>query len=123
MNVCIDTNILIYMANGSMSAEPIKQVSGYYASISKIEGLGFGNLKVNEAMRILEFFAAYQQLNLDDEIINQAINLKQTKKRSLGDAIIAATALVYDLPLWTANTKDFANIPGLKLFDVAELKA
>ena len=34
---------------------------------------------------------------------------------SLGDAIIASTALVNDLDLWTANTDDFKNIEGLKL--------
>jgi len=31
------------------------------------------------------------------------------------DAIIAATCLVYDLPLWTYNVKDFQFINGLEL--------
>jgi len=36
---------------------------------------------------------------------------------SLGDALIAATALHHDLMLTTRNTEDFVNIAGLKLRD------
>jgi predicted nucleic acid-binding protein len=31
------------------------------------------------------------------------------------DLLIAATALTYDLELLTRNTRDFADVPGLKL--------
>lgn len=37
-------------------------------------------------------------------------------KLSIPDAIIAATALVYDLELYTLNLKDFRFIPGLTLY-------
>jgi hypothetical protein len=37
-------------------------------------------------------------------------------KLSLPDALIAATALVYDVPLYTMNLKDFRFIPKLKLY-------
>jgi len=33
------------------------------------------------------------------------------------DAIIAATCLSYDLPLWTHNKKDFRFIDGIVLVD------
>ncbi len=34
---------------------------------------------------------------------------------TLGDAIIAATALVRGYELWTANTEDFSHVEGLRL--------
>jgi predicted nucleic acid-binding protein len=34
---------------------------------------------------------------------------------SLGDAIVAATAIENNCELWTANTGDFKHIEGLKL--------
>jgi predicted nucleic acid-binding protein len=37
------------------------------------------------------------------------------KKMSLGDALIAATALENDCVLWTANIEDFEHIDGLRL--------
>lgn len=57
-------------------------------------------------------------LPLDDDIIKKTIQLRRTyKKLKLGDAIIAATALVYSFTLITCNTKDFKNIEGLELLD------
>lgn len=35
---------------------------------------------------------------------------------ALADGLIAATALVHDLPVWTRNTRDFADT-GARLFD------
>lgn len=35
---------------------------------------------------------------------------------SIPDALIAATALVYDVELYTLNLKDFCFIPGLILY-------
>lgn len=31
------------------------------------------------------------------------------------DALIAASALAYNLPLYTSNTRDFADVPGLEV--------
>lgn len=41
--------------------------------------------------------------------------LRQQKKMKLGDAIIAATAFTYNIPLVTRNQDDFKHIPGLDL--------
>jgi predicted nucleic acid-binding protein len=35
------------------------------------------------------------------------------------DALIAASALAYNLPLYTSNTRDFADVPGLDVRPVA----
>ncbi len=48
-------------------------------------------------------------------VIVQAIQLRQQKKMKLGDAIIAATAVTYGIPLVTRNEDDFKHIPGLDL--------
>ncbi len=40
---------------------------------------------------------------------------RQVQHRSL-DLLIAATALTYDLDLVTRNTRDFADVPGLRLY-------
>ena len=54
-------------------------------------------------------------LPIDDRVIRQAISLRQTRKMSLGDALIAATALVYNLPLVIRNIRDFSGLVGLTL--------
>jgi len=85
--------------------------------ISKIEVLGYHKITKNEIQLAEYYFSLCQIFNLDDEIIAIAISLKQEKSLSLGDAIIAATALYHKLPLVTANTKDFVHIKDLNLIN------
>ncbi len=54
------------------------------------------------------------------QIINRAVSLRQQKKMSVGDAIIAATALEYTQTLVIRNKKDFEWINGLKVIDPLE---
>lgn len=57
------------------------------------------------------------EIPLDNEIILRAITLRQLKKMSLGDSLIAATALEYGVPLVTRNESDFKHIVGLVLIN------
>ena len=50
-------------------------------------------------------------------MLDEAIRLKQTKKMSLGDSIIAGTAILNGGELATRNLKDFKNITGLSAGD------
>ena len=45
------------------------------------------------------FFKNTPTLPLSDEVIQKALALRQQKKMSLGDALIAATALIHGLTL------------------------
>jgi predicted nucleic acid-binding protein len=113
--VILDTNIFIYFSNGSLAREIIAKTDIAHASITKIEALGFSNIKANELLLLGTLFSESYNLELSDPIIERAIKLRQIKRMSLGDSIIAATALEHGLPLWTANTIDFAQIDELQL--------
>lgn len=54
-------------------------------------------------------------LDLTEDVANQSIEIRENLKTKVPDAIIAATAVVYDLTLITRNVGDFKNIPSLKL--------
>ncbi len=56
-------------------------------------------------------------LGLDEPVIQQTIVLRQQHRIKLPDAIIAATALVHGLPLFTRNTADFRKVAGLLVID------
>lgn len=63
------------------------------------------------------FFSLVAVLPISPEVVLEAIRLRQLRKMSLGDAVIAATALVHGLPLVTRNVADFARIDGLTVID------
>ena len=87
------------------------------SSISKVEVLGFHNFDPIDKRNLESLLATMKTYAINEKVINQAIDLRQKKKMSLGDSIIASTALLYDLPLMTRNSKDFEWIDGLKLLN------
>jgi len=56
-------------------------------------------------------------LDLTNNVVETCINIRKKHKTKLSDAIIAATALVYDLTIISHNTSDFKNIDGLTVID------
>ena len=61
----------------------------------------------------------YNVIHFNDKVFLKSIELIQLFKRShdlqIPDAIIGAMSLVFDLPLFTYNKKDFKFMPGIKL--------
>ncbi|MDQ6763986.1 MAG: type II toxin-antitoxin system VapC family toxin [Bacteroidota bacterium] len=56
-------------------------------------------------------------IELEQPIKLKTAELRKAYKIKLPDAIIAATALVYDLTLLSRNTVDFKDIAGLKIYN------
>jgi predicted nucleic acid-binding protein len=115
--VLLDTNIFIYLAKGMLSAECIMDTDIAYASITKIEALGFPTIPARELLLLSSLFDESQVLDLSPSIVANAIQLKQTQQMNLEDAIIAATALDQDLELWTVNIDDFKHLEDLRVIN------
>ncbi len=113
--IILDSNAFIYLANGTLDRKIISNEDISHASITKIESLGFSRIYANELLLLEILFSESYNLPLTDDIVERAVKLRQVKGMSLGDAIIAATALEHDYELWTANEADFAHIDGLRL--------
>lgn len=119
----IDSNVIIdYTAsrlpeNGSDFVEQIFNSDFLISVATKIEVLGFDDLPA-KIQSLEKFVNTASVLSLDEVVTAKTILLRrQYKKIKLGDAIIAATALVYDLVLISRNAGDFNGIEGLKVMD------
>lgn len=118
----LDSNILIYAAN-----EPTPELESLataetsaVASITEIEVYGFVGLRPDDEGALDILFSRLTVYPLDSAVVDQAITLRQTSKMALADAIIAATALVHNVPLVTRNEKDFSHVPGLRIINPFE---
>ena len=60
-------------------------------------------------------------IELEQPIKLRTADLRKQYRIKLPDAIIAATALVYNLTLITRNSSDFNNIDGLQVIDLFNL--
>jgi predicted nucleic acid-binding protein len=122
-NYLIDTNIGIYLMNGSLNdkalrfVEPI--INGTYnlSVITKIELLGFAFTDNDNLTNTRNFINDGIVISLTDDIVEKTIDIRQRYKIKLPDAVIAATAIVCDFTLISRNDKDFANINELSYFN------
>jgi predicted nucleic acid-binding protein len=74
--------------------------------ISTVEVLGFTRITPNEKIYFETIFKTIPELSIVSQVAEKAIQLRQVRKMSLGDSLIASTALVYGLELCTNNTAD-----------------
>jgi len=115
----IDSNIIIYATKPEQSAlrQFIAQHAPVVSAISYVEVLGYYRLSEQERQYFEVFFATASVLDLSQGVLEHAVKLRQLRKMTLGDALIAGTALAHSLTLVTRNTKDFAWIPGLSILN------
>lgn len=118
----LDSNIIIYSTKPEYNflREFIAKNSPSVSAVSFVEVLGYHKLTDEDRELLEEFFALTQVLPISDEVVAKAVELRQSKKMTLGDALIAATALVNKLILITNNTEDFVWIDELKLLNPLE---
>src|SRR5687767_3712843 len=119
----IDSNIIIYGAKAENEAlrQWIAANAPAVSVVSQVEVLGYHKLTNEEKKHFEEFFAAATVLAITDRVVEQAIRLRQSRKMSLGDSLVAGAALTAKRALATVNTKDFNWIDGLTVlnpFDV-----
>ena len=115
----LDSNIIIYASLPKYNdlRELIRKHSPKVSAVSHIEVLGYHQLTAEELKYFMRFFNAAMIIPVEDRIVATAIQLRQQQKMSLGDSIIAATALEHDLQLITRNTKDFTWVKNLEVLN------
>lgn len=117
-----DSNIFIYATQ--VKYKSLRQWSLAQdicvSNITRLEVLGYPKLTEQDKLDFYDLFDKAKVYAVSSDVIDEAIVLRQQKSMSLGDAIIAATALEYHQTLVTRNTADFQWIEGLKLINPFE---
>ena len=115
----LDSNIIIYAAQPEHAAlrQFIEMHTPAVSVISHIEVLGYHKLTEDDRQFLEQFFRTAKRLPLSETVVQWAVKLRQRRKMSLGDSIIAGTAIAYDRTLVTRNTDDFRWIEEIKLLN------
>jgi len=117
VKIFLDSNILLYFLAGD--ADLIKFFTDFDPSISfivELETLSAPNLEDEDKIHVKDLLDNLHIANYTDELKSIVIAIRSKKKLKLPDAIIAATAIYYNIPLLTAD-KGFRNIDGLELIN------
>ena len=112
-----DSNIIIYSAKPAFIQLRELALSNEVccSAISRLEVLGFHQLRESERKILKEIFNELIEFDISVEVIDRAIEIRSIRTTTVGDSIIAATALLYDLTLVTNNEKDFRHLRDLKI--------
>jgi len=117
--ILADSNLIIYAASGNYPAlvEWFAENKPAVSAISLVEVLGYHKLDAKEKKILTSLFANLETIYPDEAIFQKAIALRQKQAISLGDALIAATALHRRMELATRNTDDFSWVESLELLN------
>ena len=121
--VLCDTNILIHAFNGNPQTLVSLQRIGYdcilLSSITVME-LYQGMSNKRELQEMQKKIRYFDIIEIDTEVSKLATQLLGQFNLSHGlkipDALIAASAIVYQIELFTYNIKDFQFIPDIRLY-------
>ena len=115
----VDSNIFIYAAQPEYKKlrQFIAEQAIAVSAASYLEVLGYNRLNAEGNTLYQDLFQSLTILPIATDVVEQAVVLRQQRKMSLGDALIAATALVHELTVATRNLSDFLWIEGLSVLD------
>ena len=111
----LDTNAVLYILNGDKAlAELLNGEKLYVSIITEMELLSYRDITAKEKQQIKNFLTGFIIVQIDDEIRDQTIEIKKSTHLKLPDSIIAATAIILDIPFVTSD-KQFRTVNDLDL--------
>jgi len=126
MGYLIDSNVIsdFILAKFSKNAmnflEAVIDAIPNISIITKIEVLSWRNAIIQDEVKVAAFVNSSEVIPLYDSIVDKCIDIRRNSKMKTPDAIIAATAMVYNLTLITGDA-DFSKIPYLKILNPFKL--
>jgi predicted nucleic acid-binding protein len=129
--VIIDTDVLINffdpykvdhsLAEQSINSLKIKGAPLFVSVVTEIELLQ-GSKPASEVRRLVKELTSFQTITLNEDISVKAkaliVKYSSSHGLKLGDSLIAATALHFNIHLLTFNKKDFRFITGLQFYEL-----
>jgi len=116
-NIIVYSNLPQYEYLRNFFIDDLAAVS----EISRVEMLGYHKLTSKEERYFKNIFDFVTIITPSPEIFNTAITIRKNYNLKLGDSIIAATAIIHDMPIYTRNLKDFNKIHDLNCIDSIKL--
>ena len=108
----LDSNIVIYATQtGFEYLFPLLNDSNNYISeITKLEVLGFHGFDATSKQDMEVLFSVLQIIPINSTIIDRAVELRQIRKMSIGDSIVAATVLIQGCELISRDARGFSGL-------------
>ena len=114
IDLIADTNVLLYVLKEYPCVLPFLDKRIGISVITEMELLSFSQITTSDTVVLKKLISKCEVFSIDNKVKEQAILLRRKYGTKLPDAIVAATAIVYELPLVSAD-KGFRKIEELDL--------
>ena len=108
LRLLLDTNVIVdFLKNGSGLfdlSSLLSQHECFTSVIVKLELLKYPDITADEEKTVNEFLRLLPIIALSESIENETIAISRSAKLKLPDAIIGATAIVYDAEIVTRDS-------------------
>ena len=109
------------LQSSDMADDLLKDEQPVISAITEIELLCWKTASEKDLEVLHNFINDALVIELEQPIKLKTADIRKVHRIKLPDAIIAATAIVYDLTLISRNVVDFSNINGLKIINPWEM--
>jgi len=123
-----DTNTVIYFLQQQFPPNVEKWIDNLLgqsqpviSAITEIELLCWKTAAQQDIDLLNNFISDAEIIELEKLIKLKTVDIRKTHKLKLPDAIIAASAMVYDLTFLTRNVNDFKKIENIKIINPWEI--
>lgn len=118
----LDSNIIIYLAQKKLVPDDFILPDDllFISDISLMETLGYAFSDLTEKQETEALLNVLVRLPIADSVVMKVIELRQSRRMKLPDAIIAATAILNDCSVVTRNIADFTGLDGLEVLNPFE---
>jgi len=114
----IDTNIVIYSLQGKKHVNKLIAGENLFLSfISEIELLSWPGLTPEDVELIRLFIKQCRLIEYSSRLKDGVIEIRRKYKLKISDSFVAATAIMLDLPLISAD-RNFGKVKELNFFHV-----
>jgi predicted nucleic acid-binding protein len=115
--IIFDTSILVDCLRGNARAVSViervakREIDGFISVLTEAELYAGRECGTDSGIsKVRDLISLFTKILLTNEIAQQAGLFRRKYRVEIPDAIIAATASVYDAKVWTKNSKDFVGI-------------
>jgi len=109
-SVLLDTNIVLYLLSGDKVLSNLLYNRKLYISfVTQLELLGYQDITKNEQHEVKQFLKDCIIIDINNQIKEEVIKIKQSRKIKLPDSIILATSTYLNIPVISSDS-DFGKV-------------
>ncbi len=113
--ILLDTNAVLYLLNGDETLGVfLSGLEIHISIITEIELLSYPKITEPERKKLIQFISLIEVLPLNEQVKNNAIDIRKAHQLKIPDSIIAGTSRAFEIPVLSSD-KQLKTVKDIQL--------